>query len=153
MANENDVKRFTKSFVEVLCAIKHSQPLGEESRKFLVLSNIHDYEVQNGRQITISDISKISGMAVPNVSRFLRPLEESGYIERQRIGRTVYLHVTTDGDQVLAAKFKEISDILRVTLDGLSEEKIEIYLKCGEKICTALKTIAKPNNETGDKNV
>ncbi|MCD8372133.1 MAG: ArsR family transcriptional regulator [Clostridia bacterium] len=150
MTNEEDLKRFIKSFMEITQSLRSTDFYDREnSKKLHALQAIHKFEEENGKQMTISDISRITGIAMPNVSRFLRPLEESGYIERQRIGRTVYLHITADGDQLLAAKMAEMSDYLSEMLEALTEEEKAAYLTCSEKISAALHNIIEQTNKTG----
>ncbi|MCD7729444.1 MAG: winged helix-turn-helix transcriptional regulator [Clostridia bacterium] len=153
MATDQDVKRFTRTFVDLSESIRLLEPFNsEDTRKIHVLRFIRGFSEKNGRQITISDISRQTGIAMPNVSRFLRPLEESGYIERQRIGRNVYMHITADGDQLLAAKIEEASVILKQMLDTLLEEELSVYVNCSEKISSALNNIIEQQHGQDNKN-
>lgn len=153
MAKEEDLDRFIKYFLDMTNSLRGADFYDKENtRKLHALVAIHNFEINSGKQITISDISRITGIAMPNVSRFLRPLEEGGYVERQRIGRTVYLHITADGDQLLAAKLDEMGSYLSEMLDVLDEEETAIFLNCSEKISAALHNIIE-QNKTGDNNV
>lgn len=142
MTKDKQVNSFISAYLELNKSLKKVEPLSDEdSRKFLVLFNVRQYEKEYGKPLTISDISRISGIALPNVSRFLRPLEENGCIARKREGRTVYLTITERGNALLLERFTNMRAVIGEMLDGLTDEEISQYVSINEKICSRLHNI------------
>ena len=142
MTKDKQIDGFVNAYLDFIESLRRVEPLsGEDARKFLVLFNVRQYEKEYGKPLTISDISRISGMALPNVSRFLRPLEENGCIARKREGRTVYLTITEKGDAMLLERFTNMRSVIGEMLDGLTDEEILQYLSISEKICSRLHNI------------
>ena len=73
------------------CMRRYKSRTEDRGRKFKVLGSLREYEIRNGSPVTVSEISRDSGLAMPNVSRLLKPFERDGLIRREKRGRTVYV--------------------------------------------------------------
>ncbi len=147
MVTEEQVSRFVKAFLNMSEGVRRSGLYNDDmSRQLCALHGISSCQAQNGRRMTITDVSNITGMALSNVSRFLRPLEEKGLVERRKEGRTVYLNMTAEGERLYNEKIAAVRVILYEMLGALTENETETFLNCSEKMSDALNDIIKQNN-------
>ena len=147
MVTEEQVTRFVTAFLTMSENVRKSGVYNDDmSRQICVLSGISNFQRQKGRPMTITDVSNVTGMALSNVSRFLRPLEERGLIMRKKEGRTIYLNITAEGERLFNEKVAAVRGILYSMLGALSDEEAEIFLSCSEKLSKALNNIIEQNN-------
>ncbi len=152
MASEKDIKAFTATFMDIAENIQKVVPLHEtDIRKFVLLKGIRDYEVHNRKHITISDISKASGMALPNVSRYLKPFEEAGYIGREKNGRIVSIFLTAKGNSFLAGHMLDTIKDFTLLLNSYPEEDLPELLSQCQKFSETIHKLA--DRKTGENNV
>ncbi|MCD8295377.1 MAG: MarR family winged helix-turn-helix transcriptional regulator [Clostridia bacterium] len=152
MASEKDIKHFANTFMDITENIQKVVPVKEsELRKYRLLKGIRDYEKKYRKHITLSDIAHQSGMALPNVSRYLKPFEEAGYIERQKSGRTVFLCITAKGNSVIAGHLMDIVRHITLLLNSFPEDELPDFLEKCDKFSETIHNVAEKKN-TGDKN-
>lgn len=116
------------------CMRRYKAQTEDRGKKFVILGSLREYEARNGRPVTVSEIARISGLAMPNVSRLLKPFEKEGLIQRKRSGRTVSVILTPEGDAALAAQRDLFEQDIASALGMLGEEERSRYLACREKI-------------------
>lgn len=153
MATDEQITRFVHAFLSMSENMRKSGVYNDDMlRQLCVLHNIRNCQAQNGRRMTITDVSNVTGMALSNVSRFLRPLEERGLIEREKEGRTIYLNITAAGERLFDERVAAVRKILHEMLGALSEEEADIFLSYSEKFSETLNNIIEQNKK-GDSNV
>lgn len=153
MASEKDIKHFANTFVDITENIRKVVPVSEaELRKYRLLKCIRDYEKKNRKHVTLSDISRTTGMALPNVSRYIKPFEEAGYIKREKSGRTVSICLTPKGNSVIAGHMMDIVKHITLLLNSFPEDELPDFLEKCDRFSETIHSIADRKN-TGDKNV
>ena len=120
------------------CVRKYKSHSDDGGKIFTILGSLRDYETRTGRPVTVSEIARHSGLALPNVSRLLKPLEEDGYIRREKQGRTVSVIITAKGEHTLMQHRKEFISDVAEALGALSDEERKIFLTCNEKMLAQL---------------
>ncbi len=152
MASEKDIKHFANTFIDITENIPKVVPISEsELRKYKLLKGIRDYEQKNRKHITLTDISKEAGIALPNVSRYLKPFEEAGYIKREKKGRSVSICITPKGNGVLAGHLMDIMKHITLLLNSFPEDELSDFLEKCDRFSETIHNIA--DRKTGDKNV
>lgn len=91
------------------CIRRYKLREGEKDRAFMLLGGLREHESRTGQPVTITEMARVSGLAVPNVSRLIKPYEEAGLLRREKQGLSV-----------------------------LGEEERGIFLACGEKLLAKL---------------
>lgn len=119
-------------------ARRYKQREGEKDRAFLILGGLREQEKRTGRPITITEMARHSGLAVPNVSRLFKPYEEAGLLRREKQGRTVHIAITPQGEALLAKRKEIFLQELSAALGTLSEQEQDVFLTCGEKLLARL---------------
>ncbi|MCD8286165.1 MAG: winged helix-turn-helix transcriptional regulator [Clostridia bacterium] len=153
MASEKDIKHFANTFIDITENIQKVVPVKEtELRKYRLLRGIRDYEQKNRKHITLTDISKASGIALPNVSRYLKPFEEAGYIRREKSGRSVCICITPKGNSVIAGHLMDVVRHITLLLNSFPENELPDFLEKCDRFSETIHNIADRQN-TGDKNV
>lgn len=120
------------------CIRRYKSRTEDRGRKFKVLGSLREYEMRNGSPVTVSEISRDSGLAMPNVSRLLKPFERDGLIRREKRGRTVYVTITPKGNEVLEAQREIFISDIAAALGILTDAERDAFLSAGEKILQAL---------------
>lgn len=70
------------------CIRRYKLREGEKDRAFMLLGGLREHESHTGQPVTITEMARVSGLAVPNVSRLIKPYEEAGLLRREnRDGR------------------------------------------------------------------
>ena len=121
------------------CVRKYKSHSEDGGKIFTILGSLRDYETRTGRPVTVSEIARHSGLALPNVSRLLKPLEEDGYIRREKQGRTVSVIITAKGEHTLVQHRKEFISDVAEALGALSDEERKIFLPATKKCLQGLK--------------
>ncbi len=153
MASEKDIKHFANTFMDISENIQKVVPINEpERRKYKLLRGIRDYEKRTRKHITLSDISRFSGIALPNVSRYLKPFEEAGYIRREKNGRSVSIILTPKGNSVIAGHILDIMKHITLLLNSFPEDELPDFLEKCDRFSETIHNIADRKN-TGEKNV
>ncbi|MCD8205137.1 MAG: hypothetical protein LUD29_00775 [Clostridia bacterium] len=83
---------------------------------------------------SIGDLTKSTGMAMPNVTRMLNDLQMANLIIRQRDGRHVYITVTDTGKQAYETGMEGMKVYIREFIKelneaGLSDEELNNFLQ------------------------
>ncbi|MCD8308190.1 MAG: MarR family winged helix-turn-helix transcriptional regulator [Clostridia bacterium] len=152
MASEKDIKHFANTFMDITENIEKVIPVHDtDFRKYKLLKGIRDFEQKNRKHITLSDISKATGMALPNVSRYLKPFEEAGYIKREKNGRSVCICITPKGNGVIAGHLMDIMRHITLLLNSFPEDELPDFLEKCDRFSETIHNIADRNN-TGEKN-
>lgn len=112
-------------------------------RKFIILGSLCEYENRTKRPITLTQIAQHTGVALPNVGRLLKPLEDEGLLRRERQGRTVHIVITPEGEALLAGQRKEFIRDVTAALSALTQEEQTFFLACCAKILARLETSLK----------
>ena len=68
------------------CVRRYKNHTREHGKTFMILGGLREYESRTGHPVTITEIARHSGLAVPNVGRLLKPLEEAGLLRREKQG-------------------------------------------------------------------
>lgn len=72
MDRDNYTDRAASLFFRFKETMQRILPSGS-GKIFSVLGGLHEFERRYGRPLTISEMARFSGLAVPNVSRLLKP--------------------------------------------------------------------------------
>mgnify|MGYP005772063073 FL=1 len=131
------------------CVRRYKNHTREHGRIFMILGGLREYENRTGHPVTITEIARHSGLAVPNVGRLLKPLEEAGLLRREKQGRTVHVAITPQGDALLAEQREDFLRDVTASLSALDERERDIFLACGEKLLARLEEHLK-NQSAGD---
>ena len=100
MQGISDADRVVSLFLRLKdCARKYKQLTENRGKTFIILASLREYELKNGRHLTVGDIAENSGLALPNVSRLLAPAEKQGLIRREKCGRNVNVTLTEEGEK------------------------------------------------------
>ena len=110
----------------------------DADKTFAVLGGLRELESRLQRPLTISEIARFSGLAVPNVSRVLRPLEQRGLTARVKRGRTVNVVITAAGYETLEKHRQNFIKKIAAALNALDENERELFLSCAEKMLDVL---------------
>lgn len=79
MQGISDADRVVSLFLRLKdCARKYKQLTENRGKTFIILASLREYELKNGRHLTVGDIAENSGLALPNVSRMLAPRGKAG---------------------------------------------------------------------------
>ena len=132
------------------CIRKYKQRVTGGKKSFIVLGSLLEYQLRTGRPVSVTEISRISGLALPNVSRLLVPLEQDGLICREKTGRTVSVIITEKGDAMLKSQWTEIIEDIKTALSNLSDEEYSAFTSAGEKILSSLEANFK-NKSAGEE--
>lgn len=114
--------------------VMHRIPPPGAGKTFSVLGGLHEFESRHKRPVTISEIARFSGLAMPNVSRLLRPFEEKGLIKKVKSGRSVSVTITEKGYAELGKFRRKFIENISAALSVLTPEEREYFLSCAEKI-------------------
>ena len=138
----NDKERMERALPLLLrmkdCVRKGRMRSDDNGKTFLVLSSLSEYQSRIGRPATVSEIAHITGLALPNVSRLLTPIEQQGLIERVKEGRSVSIIITEQGNAVLADQRDVMLEGLGRALGELGDDELETYFAITEKILSSL---------------
>lgn len=108
-------------FRAVLKASGRGVPGGETE---LTLSQYFVMDAMAGEALTVSEVARAAGVAVPTATRSLRALEMRGFVDRQRNDdedrRLVTVALTSSGRAVLEEKRAWVHERQRQIFDGLS---------------------------------
>ncbi len=150
MTDENGADRIIAVFLRLKdCMRKCRQKLSGGKNTFIVLGSLTEYEKRTGRHVTVSEISRISGLALPNVSRLLVPLEQEGLICREKNGRTVSVIITQKGNAALEERSAEMRRYITAALNALTDEEYAAFASASEKILFSLENNLE-NTTAGD---
>lgn len=120
------------------CMRRYKSRMSDGDKKLMVLGGLSDYEKRFGRPVTVTGIAKISGIALPNVSRLIKPFEEEGLLIRQKRGRTVSVVITPKGREALAASRCKLVGTIAHALGAFDGEEQEQFLILSEKLVNSL---------------
>lgn len=135
MQGISDADRVVSLFLRLKdCARKYKQLTENRGKTFIILASLREYELKNGRHLTVGDIAENSGLALPNVSRLLAPAEKQGLIRREKCGRNVNVTLTEEGEKKLAGWLDDFWRDIALTLKALTPEETEAFATGFEKI-------------------
>lgn len=130
------------------CLHRYKQQ-ADSGKTFMVLGSLREYERRRGRPVTVTEIAHASGLALPNVSRLLAPIEQAGLIERVKSGRTVNVIVTEEGNRQLDEFWNGFSKLIACAFERLTERQRKDLLESGGKVADYLEQNIK-NQSAGD---
>lgn len=130
------------------CLRRYKQQ-ADSGKTFMILGSLREYERRRGRPVTVTEIAHASGLALPNVSRLLTPIEQAGFIDRVKNGRTVNVVVTDEGNRRLNDFWNGFSGIIAGALGTLTERQRKDLLESGGKVADYLEQNIK-NQSAGD---
>jgi DNA-binding MarR family transcriptional regulator len=108
-------------FRAVLKASGRGVPGGETE---LTLSQYFVMDAMAGEALTVSEVARAAGVAVPTATRALRALETRGFVDRERNDdedrRLVTVALTASGRAVLDEKRAWVHERQRQIFDGLT---------------------------------
>lgn len=135
MQGISDEDRVVSLFLRLKdCARKYKQLTENRGKTFIILASLREYELKNGRHLTVGDIAENSGLALPNVSRLLAPAEKQGLIRREKCGRNVNVTLTEEGEKKLAGWLDDFWRDIALALKALTPEETEAFATGFEKI-------------------
>lgn len=135
MQGISDADRVVSLFLRLKdCARKYKQLTENRGKTFIILASLREYELKNGRHLTVGDIAENSGLALPNVSRLLAPAEKQGLIRREKCGRNVNVTLTEEGEKKLAGWLDDFWRDIALALKELTPEETEAFATGFEKI-------------------
>ena len=135
MQGISDADRVVSLFLRLKdCARKYKQLTENRGKTFIILASLREYELKNGRHLTVGDIAENSGLALPNVSRLLAPAEKQGLIRREKCGRNVNVTLTEEGEINLAGWLDDFWRDIALALKALTPEETEAFATGFEKI-------------------
>ncbi|MCD8200903.1 MAG: hypothetical protein LUD47_02425 [Clostridia bacterium] len=107
-------------------------------------------------QYSITDLTKSTGMAMPNVTRMLNDLQMANLIIRHRDGRHVYITVTEEGKELYENGREEIKVYVKEFIHelneaGLSDDELNNFLQTSIKIQGVREKLNKKYKEQGKK--
>lgn len=120
------------------CVRRYKMHAGGNGKRFMILGSLRERENRTGRPTTVTEMACATGLALPNVSRLLKPLEEEGLLRRERQGRTVHVVITPAGDALLAARKQDFVRDIGIALGALTDEERSSFLTCCEKLLMRL---------------
>ena len=124
MEKENDKISHAFALLLELRLIMHKFAiLTKRQGSAFALANLREFELRNGRHATITDLVKLTGRAMPNVCRLLRPLEEKGLLRREKEGRSVCVRITPAGEAELERLRQKSDAMLTRALSAVPEEE------------------------------
>lgn len=149
MENKERTERALSLILRMKDCIRRNRMRSEDNGKtFLVLSSLSEYQGRIGRPATVSEIAHITGLALPNVSRLLTPIEQQGLIERVKEGRSVSVIITEQGSAVLEQQRGTLLGGLEQALEVLSDEEAETYFAINEKLINELEKFCDEGENT-----
>lgn len=110
------------------CLRRYRQTASGIDRKFIILGSLREYETTHGRPVTMTEIARTTGIALPNVSRVLAPLEREGYIVRRKNGRTVSVVTTVRAEEELQKQWLVLLQEINEALGPLDEGTKQSFL-------------------------
>lgn len=133
MDRDNYTDRAASLFFRFKETMQRILPSGS-GKIFSVLGGLHEFERRHGRPLTISEMARFSGLAVPNVSRLLKPFEEKDLVKKVKHGRKVSIVLTEKGKNVLAQSGQKFIANIADAICALSESERAAFLTSSEKI-------------------
>lgn len=100
--------------------------------EFFVMKCISRSMESNPQGLIVSDLAKMLKNAPPTTSRFLKNLEEKGWVVR-RINnedrRNIDVVLTDKGKQMLEHMEAVVDDFMKIIVDRMGDEKIEMLIE------------------------
>lgn len=129
------------------CLRRYRQTASGIDRKFIILGSLREYETTHGRPVTMTEIARTTGIALPNVSRVLAPLEREGYIVRRKNGRTVSVVTTVRAEEELQKQWLVLLQEINEALGPLDEGTKQSFLDGLNCIVEGFEAIIKKRRE------
>ena len=149
MQLNEDAERLIELMFRLRNCLHRYRQQTDKGRTYMILGSLREYEKRRGRPVTVSEIAHASGLALPNVSRLLTPIEQAGLIDRVKNGRTVNVVVTDEGNRRLNDFWNGFSGIIAGALGTLTERQRKDLLESGGKVADYLEQNIK-NQSAGD---
>lgn len=139
-------KKYTELAYMILRSGKRRNPallLSELSpAEFALLDTTLKYEEENnGRHITVNEISTDMGVSVPAVSRSLKSLEVRGIVSRvtdKNCRRNTFVIITEDGRNVFDKNMEVLGRFIKKVITSFTDEEIEQMTRFSKKINSLL---------------
>ena len=152
MQGISDADRVVSLFLRLKdCAREYKQLTENRGKTFIILASLREYELKNGRHLTVGDIAENSGLALPNVSRLLAPAEKQGLIRREKCGRNVNVTLTEEGEKKLAGWLDDFWRDIALALKALTPEETEAFATGFEKILDSFEKRIAPDKNNGER--
>lgn len=151
MQLNEDAERLIELMFRLRNCLHRYRQQTDKGRTYVMLGSLREYEKRRGKPVTVSEIAHASGLALPNVSRLLTPLEQSGLVERVKCGRTVNVIVTKEGERRLKEYWDGFTTLIAEALEGIGQEEKDALLYAGAKIADHMERhTAKGASETAN---
>ena len=115
------------------CLKKYSQQC-DCGKNIMILGSLYEYERRLGRPESVSEIAHASGLALPNVSRLLVPLELEELITREKNGRKVSVIITENGRERLKECWSGLVSLMALAIEGLDPADCGNFIRTGGEI-------------------
>ena len=149
MQLNEDAERLIELMFRLRNCLHRYRQQTDRGRTYVMLGSLREYEKHRGRPVTVSEIAHASGLALPNVSRLLVPLEQEGLICREKNGRTVSVIITQKGNAALEERSAEMRRYITAALNALTDEEYAAFASASEKILFSLENNLE-NTTAGD---
>lgn len=148
MEQFEDAEKIVSAFFRLKdCLRRYRQTASGIDRKFIILGSLREYETMHGRPVTMTEIARTTGIALPNVSRMLAPLEREGYIVRRKNGRTVSVVTTVRAEEELQKQWLVLLQEINEALGPLDEGTKQSFLDGLNCIVEGFEAIIKKRRE------
>lgn len=151
MEQFDDAEKIVSAFFRLKdCLRRYRQTASGIDRKFVILGSLREYEATHGRPVTMTEIARTTGIALPNVSRVLAPLEREGYIARRKNGRTVSVVTTVRAEEELQKQRLVLLKEVHEALEPLDDDKKQSLVDGLNCIIDGFEGIIKQRREKAD---
>ena len=141
MQGTGDADRVVSLFLRLKdFARKYKQKQENRGKTFMILASLREYELKYGRPVTVGDIAEKAGLALPNVSRLIAPVEKQGLIRREKSGRNVSVTLTAEGEKKLDDSLNDFMRDVALALEALTPEEKEAFATGFEKMLDAFES-------------
>ena len=132
--NDDDIRIITTIFDEINKKLrkKRQETLFKIYKNLTIAEANAIYAVGSGEPKTMKQIAETLGVAVSTPTRTIDRLLEKGLVNRtvgEKDRRQLLVELSSKGKELVDDIDKENFEIIRIMLNGLSDEEIEIFKK------------------------